>query len=101
LQLLFVCCVKTAKFNKPLTCTQQDGNNQIHDALKPFTSRPLVPPLSLTFLSRGKNKHPYPSHTVLIKARIGLGWVFLITCVFSIPKPIKNTSEDNATSLPR
>jgi len=29
LQLLFVCCVKTAQFNKSVTCTQRDGNNQI------------------------------------------------------------------------
>jgi len=29
LQLLFVCCVKTVQFNKFVTCTQRDGNNQI------------------------------------------------------------------------
>ena len=28
---LFVCCVKTAQFNKIVICTQRDGNNQIHD----------------------------------------------------------------------
>ena len=30
LQLLLVCCVKTVQFNKFVTCTQRDGNNQIH-----------------------------------------------------------------------
>jgi len=29
LHLLFVCCVKTVQFNKFVTCTQWDGNNQI------------------------------------------------------------------------
>jgi len=30
LQLLFVCCVKTAQFKKKIViCTQRDGNNQI------------------------------------------------------------------------
>ena len=29
MQLLFVCCVKTVQFNKFVTCTQRDGNNQI------------------------------------------------------------------------
>jgi len=29
LHLLFVRCVKTVQFNKFVTCTQQDGNNQI------------------------------------------------------------------------
>ena len=30
LQLLFVCCVKTAQFNKTVIRTQRDGNSQIH-----------------------------------------------------------------------
>jgi len=40
LQLLFVCCVKTVQFNKFVTCTQQDGNNQIQvlkEALQQIT----------------------------------------------------------------
>jgi hypothetical protein len=37
----------------------------------------------------GKKKYPYPRHTALVKVRIGLGWVFLTTFSFSIPKPIK------------
>jgi hypothetical protein len=48
-----------------------------------------VSPYCLTFLSRGKKKHPYPNLTALIKTRIGLGWVFLIAFGFNIPKPIK------------
>ena len=27
--MVYICCVKTAKFNKIVICTQRDGNNQI------------------------------------------------------------------------
>jgi hypothetical protein len=41
-----------------------------------FYSRSIAPPYPVTFLS-----------TDLIKARIDLGWVFLITPEFSFPDP--------------
>ena len=31
MQPLFVCCIKTAQFNKIVICTQRDGNNQIQN----------------------------------------------------------------------
>ena len=33
MQPLFVCCVKTAQFNKIVVCTQRGGNNQIHSVV--------------------------------------------------------------------
>jgi len=45
-----------------------------------------VPPFFLTFLAGGGGD-PYPSPTALIKARIDLEWVFLITSGFSLPEP--------------
>jgi len=46
------------------------------DARRPLTGRHIVPPYSLTFLS-----------TTLIKTKIALGEVFLITSGFSLPEP--------------
>jgi len=53
-----------------------DSSRSRYDKLRPFTSRPIVPPYFLTLLS-----------TAIIKAWIGLGYVFPVAFGFSFHDP--------------